>query len=100
MSYESSPFEFDEELDCELHKAWFVDKMHFLGLVDYFSPPWAAELLSHGFAWAADKISLPSCKGILWRNYKGLCVIITPLAVESEAEKKEREVKFRKTWFT
>lgn len=95
MRYESSAYDFDEELDCEMHKAWFVDKMHFMGLVDYFSPPWAAELLSHGFTWAADKISLPSCKGILWRNYKGLCVIITPLVVESEAEKKEREAKFR-----
>jgi pyruvate,water dikinase len=95
MSYESSPFEFDEEVDCELHKAWFVDKMHFLGVLDHFSTTWAAELLSHGFLWAADKISLPSCKGVLWRNYKGLCVIITPLVVESEAEKKEREVKFR-----
>lgn len=96
MRYEASPFEFDPEIDCALHDAWFVDGMHVPGgAADYVAGSWVAEVVTHGMCWAAQKLSLPSCKGILWRDYKAQRFIVTPKVVDSEAEIREREVKFR-----
>ncbi len=101
MRYEASPFEFLPEIDLELHEAWFLDGMHMPdGLADYTAFSWAAEVVTHGFCWAAEKVSLPSCKGVLWRDYKGQRFVVTPIVVDSEAEIKEREVKFRQNLAT
>jgi pyruvate,water dikinase len=96
MSYEASPFEFDEELDLAQHAAWFIDGMHVPDGADYVGGSWVADVVQHGFTWAAELFSLPACKGILWRDYKHLRFIVTPHVVESEAEIKEREVKFKR----
>jgi phosphohistidine swiveling domain-containing protein len=95
MRYEASPFEFDEELDCAVHPAWFIDGLHVPETADYVGGSWVADVVTHGMCWAAEQLSLPNCKGILWRDYKQLRFIITPKVVESEAEVREREVKFR-----
>ncbi len=95
MRYEASPYEFDEELDTALHPAWFIDELHGVPNPDYISAAWVAEEVTHGFCHAAESLSLPSCKGILWRSYKNLRFIITPKVVESEGEKGERESRFR-----
>ncbi len=54
-----------------------------------------AEVVTHGMCWAAAKLSLPSCKGIIWRDYQAQRFIVTPKVVDSEDEIREREVKFR-----
>ncbi|MGB9630013.1 MAG: PEP-utilizing enzyme, partial [Thermodesulfobacteriota bacterium] len=95
MKYEASPYEFDEELDLAFHPAWFVDELHGTPVPDYVSSSWVAEKVTHGFCHAAEYLSLPRCKGILWRNYKNIRLIITPKVVESESEVAEREAKFR-----
>jgi pyruvate,water dikinase len=95
MRYEASPFEFDEELDCTLHNAWFIDGLHVPDSPDFVFGSWVAEVVTHGFCWAAEEFSLPNCKGIIWRDYKHLRLIITPKVVDSESEVKEREGKFR-----
>lgn len=96
MRYEASPFEFLPEIDLALHEAWFVDGMHMPdGLADYSACSWVADVVTHGFCWAAEKVSLPSCKGVIWRDYKAQRFIVTPIVVDSEDEIKEREVKFR-----
>jgi len=95
MKYEASPYEFDEELDLALHPVWFVDELHGTPVPDYVSSSWVAEKVTHGFCHAAEYLSLPRCKGILWRDYKHLRFIITPKAVESGEEVEEREKRFR-----
>jgi pyruvate,water dikinase len=95
MRYESSPYEFDEELDLELNPVWFFDGTHIPELADYHASPLVAELCTHGFCYAAEYWSVPHCKGVLFRDYKKLGMVNTPKVVESEAEAREREVKFR-----
>ena len=97
MRYEASPYEFDEELDTVLHPVWFVDELHGVPYPDYISLSWVSESNTHGFCHAAEYLSLPRCKGILWRNYKNIKFIIVPKVVESETEAAEREARFRET---
>ncbi|MCL5406770.1 MAG: hypothetical protein M1398_08675, partial [Deltaproteobacteria bacterium] len=77
-----------------MHNAWFMDGLHVPDSADYVSGSWVADVVPHGFCWAAEKLSLPNCKGIIWRDYKHLRFIITPIVVDSENEVREREVRF------
>lgn len=95
MRYEASPFEFDEELDCALHPAWFCEEVHAPESADYVSMAWAADVVTHGICWAAEQLSLPNSKGLIWKGYKGLRIYVTPIVVESEAEINQRRAKFR-----
>jgi len=36
--YEASPYEFDEEIELELHPVWFIDDLHKPDKIDYISP--------------------------------------------------------------
>ena len=95
MRYEASPFEFDNEIDLKALDAWFIDELHGTVTPDYISASWTAEAVSHGFCYAAEDISLPACKGILWRDYEHCRFIISPKLVESEEEIGKRQVKFQ-----
>jgi pyruvate,water dikinase len=95
MRYESSPYEFDEELDLELNPVWFVDGVHIPEFADYHAGTIEGHLSTHGFCWAAEYWSVPHCRGMLFRNYKGVRTLLTPKVVESEVEATEREAKFR-----
>jgi pyruvate,water dikinase len=94
MGYETSPYEFNEELDLELYPVWFMDGQHTPEFADYHAGTIVGEIVSHGFCWAAEYWSLPHSKGIVWRDYKKQRFIITPKVVDSEAEATERGTKF------
>lgn len=94
MRYDITPFEFNEELDLRHHKAWFLDATHSV-------PPWTPmfawswiNYCRHGMQWAAEKLSLPTCKGWDWRLKNG-GGYLTMLTVGDPEEIKMREVKFR-----
>jgi pyruvate,water dikinase len=93
--YEASPFEFVEEIDTKLTPAWFVDNTHKPELADAVGMNWAADLSPYGFGWAAEKLSFPTCRGIIWRCYKNLRFMISPLVIEDPEEIKQRREKFR-----
>ena len=90
--------ELNEEVDVTpLNPAWFLDGTH-------CTPPWTpmyswlwcgpAHGMTHGMQWAADKLSLPTHKGLLARYRKG-SDYLSPTIIKDEEEVKRREVKFR-----
>jgi pyruvate,water dikinase len=95
MRYEATSFEWTEEIELAHHEAWLVDAAHPMERTNYISPSWCA-FCTHGFPWGAEFYSLPYCKGVEWRNYKGLAMIVSPINVTDEAEIKERQAKFTK----
>jgi len=87
-------FEFDEKADLEKSPAWFLDGTHSV-------PPWTPmfgwfwiHFCRHGMQYGAEKLGLPGCKGWDWRFKDGGGYLSMNL-VTDEAEKKEREGKFR-----
>jgi len=94
VNYNITPFEFNEELDLEHHKAWFLDGTHSI-------PPWTPmfawswiNFCRHGMQWGAEKLSLPTCKGWDWRLKNG-GGYLTMLIVDDPEEIKAREIKFK-----
>ncbi len=94
MKYDITPFEFNEELDLQHHKAWFLDGTHSV-------PPWTPmfawswiNFCRHGMQWGAEKLSLPTCKGWDWRLKNGGGYLAL-LIVDDPEEIKAREIKFR-----
>lgn len=94
MRYEASPYEILNE-DLEAMPAWFMDELHGSPAPDYISASWVAEEVTYGFCEAAEIVSLPRSKGILWRDWNAVRFIISPIVVEDEEEVKEREKRFR-----
>jgi len=97
MAYEISPYEFTDE-DLEAQPAWFFDKIHFTLELQYlgiFAAPYQSDIVGHGTQWGAETISVPGSKGMLWRAYKNLIILTSPIPVTSQDEYKEREAKFR-----
>lgn len=95
MNYSISPFEFNKELDLQNYKTWYLDPTHAI-------PPWNpmvawiwVHYCRHGMQWAAEKLSLPTCKGWDWRLNNG-CGYLTMLIVEDPKEIWQREVEFKK----
>jgi hypothetical protein len=95
MKYDISAFEFNEELDLQYHKAWFLDATHAV-------PPWTPMVAwcwinycRHGMQWAAEKLSLPTCKGWDWRLKNG-AGYLTMLIVDDPKEIWSREIEFKK----
>ncbi|MDO9535832.1 MAG: PEP-utilizing enzyme [Bacillota bacterium] len=95
MKYSITPFEFNEELDLQHHKAWFLDPTHAV-------PPWTPMVAwfwinycRHGMQWAAEKLPLPNCKGWDWRLKDG-CGYLTMLIVDDPKEIWKREIEFKK----
>jgi pyruvate, water dikinase len=95
MKYSITPFEFNEELDLQHHKAWFLDPTHAV-------PPWTPMVAwfwinycRHGMQWAAEKLPLPNCKGWDWRLKNG-CGYLTMLIVDDPKEIWKREIEFKK----
>ncbi|MDF1554231.1 MAG: PEP-utilizing enzyme [Deferrisomatales bacterium] len=93
--YDAVPgLEFDAERDLEQSPAWFLDGTHSV-------PPWTPmfgwfwiNFCRHGMQYGAEKLSLPTVKGWDWR-FKDGGGYLTLLLVKSEAEKAERETRFR-----
>ncbi len=93
--YDAVPgLEFDAERDLEQSPAWFLDGTHSV-------PPWTPmfgwfwiNFCRHGMQYGAEKLSLPTVKGWDWR-FKDGGGYLTLLLVKSEAEKAEREKRFR-----
>ncbi len=86
--------EFDREKDLEQSIAWFLDGTHSI-------PPWTpmfgwfwVNFCRHGMQYGAETLQLPTTKGWDWR-YKDGGGYLTILLVDSDTEKREREVKFR-----
>ncbi len=86
--------EFDAERDLAQSPAWFLDATHSV-------PPWTpmfgwfwVSFCRHGMQYGAEKLSLPTVHGWDWRFLNG-GGYLTLLLVNSEEEKKEREVAFR-----
>ncbi|MDO9535820.1 MAG: PEP-utilizing enzyme [Bacillota bacterium] len=95
MKYDITPFEFDEKVDLEHHKAWFLDATHSV-------PPWTPmfawswiNFCRHGMQWGAEKLSLPTCKGWDWRLKDGGGYLAL-LIVDDPEEIKAREKEFRR----
>ena len=87
--------EFDEKIDLEKAPAWFLDATHSV-------PPWTPmfgwfwiNFCRHGMQYGAEKLSLPTVKGWDWRFKDGGGYLTLNLVMD-EAERKEREAKFRK----
>ena len=87
--------EFDEKVDLEKSPAWFLDATHSV-------PPWTpmfgwfwVNFCRHGMQYGAEKLSLPTVKGWDWRFKDGGGYLTLNLVMD-EAERKEREVKFKK----
>lgn len=94
MRYDITPFEFNEDLDLQHHKAWFLDATHSV-------PPWTPmfawswiNFCRHGMQWGAEHLSLPTCKGWDWRLKNGGGYLAL-LIVDDPEEVKAREEKFR-----
>ena len=93
--YDAVPgLEFDAERDLEQSPAWFLDGTHSV-------PPWTPmfgwfwiNFCRHGMQYGAEKLSLPTVKGWDWR-FKDGGGYLTLLLVKTEAEKAEREKRFR-----
>ncbi len=86
--------EFDEKVDLEKSPAWFLDATHSV-------PPWTPmfgwfwiNFCRHGMQYGAEKLSLPTVKGWDWRFKDGGGYLTLNLVMD-EAERKEREVRFR-----
>jgi len=80
--------------DLEMSPAWFLDGTHSV-------PPWTpmfgwfwVNFCRHGMQYGAEKLSLPTVKGWDWR-FKDGGGYLTLLLVDSDAEKKEREGRFK-----
>lgn len=93
-SYDITPFEFDEQVDLQKYPIWFLDGTHSV-------PPWTPMMgwfwinyCRHGMQWAAEKLSLPTCKGWDWRLKDGGGYLAL-LIVEDEEEIRQREDRFR-----
>ncbi|MCD4720552.1 MAG: hypothetical protein K8S13_11940 [Desulfobacula sp.] len=94
--YDAVPgLEFDEKVDLEKSPAWFLDATHSV-------PPWTpmfgwfwVNFCRHGMQYGAEKLSLPTVKGWDWRFKDGGGYLTLNLVMD-EAERKEREVKFKK----
>ncbi|MGD8227373.1 MAG: PEP-utilizing enzyme [Desulfobacteraceae bacterium] len=87
-------FEFDEKIDLEKSPAWFLDATHSV-------PPWTPmfgwfwiNFCRHGMQYGAEKLSLPTVKGWDWR-FKDGGGYLTLNLVTDEAERNEREARFR-----
>ncbi len=94
-TYEITPFEFDEVADLQKYDAWFLDGTHSV-------PPWTPmfgwswiNYCRHGMMWAAQKLSLPTCKGWDWRLRNGGGYLAV-LVVDDPEEIAAREKVFRK----
>jgi pyruvate, water dikinase len=94
-TFEITPFEFDETVDLQKYDAWFLDATHAV-------PPWTPmfgwswiNYCRHGMMWAAQKLSLPTCKGWDWRLRRGGGYLAV-LVVDDEEEIRQREQIFRK----
>ncbi len=87
--------EFDHERDLIQSPVWFLDATHSV-------PPWTPmfgwfwiNFCRHGMQYGAEKLSLPTVHGWVWRFMNG-GGYLTLLLVKSEEEKQRREVEFRK----
>ena len=93
-TFQITPFEFDEDLDLEKYDAWFLDGTH---AVPAWTPMFGWSWINycrHGMMWAAQKLSLPTCKGWDWRLHNGGGYLAV-LVVDDPDEIAEREKKFR-----
>jgi phosphohistidine swiveling domain-containing protein len=86
--------DFDEKLDLEVSPAWFLDGTHSVPpMTPMFSWFWN-NFCRHGLQYGPEKISLPTARGLDMRNMRGGDYIAL-LPIKSEAEKSEREKRFR-----
>lgn len=86
--------EFDEKTDLAQSPAWFLDGTHSV-------PPWTPmfgwlwiNFCRHGMQYGAETLQLPTVHGWDWR-FKDGGGYLTLLLVNSEEEKRAREVKFQ-----
>ncbi|MCL4394351.1 MAG: PEP-utilizing enzyme [Chloroflexi bacterium] len=87
-------FEFDDKADLERYEYWFLDATHSV-------PPWTpmfgwfwVHFCRHGMQYGAERLSLPTVKGWDWR-FKNGGGYLTLYTVQSEAERAQREARFR-----
>jgi pyruvate,water dikinase len=86
--------DFDEENDLKNIPSWFLDGTHPV-------PPWTAfmswlwmRLCTHGVKYAAQKLSIPTCKGWEMHHHRGRDYCTWDIVRDPE-EIKQREVKFK-----
>lgn len=87
-------FEFNDKADLERYEYWFLDATHSV-------PPWTpmfgwfwVHFCRHGMQYGAERLSLPTVKGWDWR-FKNGGGYLTLYTVQSEAERAQREARFR-----
>jgi phosphohistidine swiveling domain-containing protein len=87
-------YEWDEETDLKMYPAWFQDTPHCV-------PPWTPMFswfwinwCHHGMQYGAEKLTIPTHKGLEWRHLRGGGVMGMAI-IKDEEEIKRREPKFR-----
>jgi pyruvate, water dikinase len=86
-------YRFNEEVDLEVTKCWALAISYSIPVRKPFHH-WALQFYDlRSFAWAADQLMLPSCKGLSVRSIEGLYYVgLRPTTVE---EQKQRETIYR-----
>lgn len=95
-TFQISPLEFDEQRDLIKHKAWFYDITHSYPAWDPMTACFWIKYCSLGTQWAAEKLSIPTCKGWDWTVKNGAAYLAF-MIVEDEEELKQREERFRQS---
>lgn len=82
-------YKFDEEVDLEVSKCWALAVSYSIPVRKPFHH-WALQFYDfRSFAWAADQLMLPTCKGLTVRSIEGLYYV--GLRPTTEEEEKQRE---------
>jgi phosphohistidine swiveling domain-containing protein len=86
--------DFNEEHDLKNIPSWFLDGTHPVPAWTPFMSWLWTRLCTHGVKYAAQKLSIPTCKGWEMHHYKGRDYC-TWVIVRDPEEIKQREAKFR-----
>lgn len=93
--------ELDMEQDLKTYGSLFVEAAHTTIARTPLMAYYATKYWCHGMTYGAQSLSLPTCKGWIYKHYQG-GVYIVPRIVTDEEERKQREVEFQKRmrpWF-
>lgn len=93
--------ELDMEQDVRTYGSLFVEAAHTTIARTPLMAYYATKYWCHGMTYGAQSLSLPTCKGWIYKHYQG-GVYIVPRIVTDEEERKQREVEFQKRmrpWF-
>ena len=92
-------YRFNEEVDLEVTKCWALAISYSIPVRKPFHH-WALQFYDiRSFAWAADQLMLPSCKGLSARSIEGLYYVgLRPTTAEEEKQREPIHRERMKPW--